>query len=317
MYPAITQTDFNFSGQTSLYRGKVRDVYTIGTDLLVLIATDRISAFDVVLPRAIPYKGQVLSQLSAFFLQATGALVPNWLLAAPDPNACIGWRCQPIAVEMIVRAYLCGHAWRHYRNGHRHLCGVHLPEGLRENDPLPHPIVTPTTKAHVGHDQDVSPEEIVQKGLVSEAQYRLMESYALKLFEYGSTYARSRGLILVDTKYEFGFRNGQLLLIDEVHTPDSSRYFYLDGYEERQAQGLPQRQLSKEFVRQWLIEHNFMGRPGDIVPEMSDEWVQTISKRYVELYEQMTGQTFVPRTDADPMATIYRNISTALANLSR
>ncbi|MCS6917156.1 MAG: phosphoribosylaminoimidazolesuccinocarboxamide synthase [Chitinophagales bacterium] len=317
MYPAITQTDFNFSGQTGLYRGKVRDVYAIGTDLLVLIATDRISAFDVVLPRPIPFKGQVLSQLSAFFLQATAHRVPNWLLAAPDPNVCLGRRCRPIPVEMVVRAYLCGHAWRQYQAGHRKLCGVPLPDGLKENDPFPQPLITPTTKAHEGHDQDISADEIITRGLVSESDYRLMESYALTLFEYGSAHARSRGLILADTKYEFGWWNDQLLLMDEVHTPDSSRYFYLEGYQERQNSGLPQKQLSKEFVRQWLMEHQFMGRPGDVVPEMSDEWVETISRRYIELYEAVTGLTFVPRNDADPLLTIGQRVEQALAALPR
>lgn len=299
-----------------MYRGKVRDVYFIGDELIVLIATDRISAFDVVLPRPIPCKGQVLNQLSAFFLKETDRLVPNWLMANPDPNVCIGRRCRPVPIEMVVRGYLSGHAWRQYRAGHRTLCGVSLPDGLHENDPFPQPIITPTTKARQGHDQDISREEILSSGLIAAADYRQMEEYALKLFDFGSRYARSRGLILVDTKYEFGWFNGRLLLMDEVHTPDSSRYFYLDGYEERQQQGLPQKQLSKEFVRQWLIENNFMGRPGDVMPEMSPEWVNTIAQRYIELYEALTGQPFMPRADDQVLQNIRNSTEAALAHLT-
>lgn len=286
---AIKETNFKFPGQTGFYRGKVRDVYYFG-EYMAMVATDRISAFDVVLPRAIPDKGRVLNQIAAFNLHATSKLVPNWVLATPDPNVTIGKCCQPFAVEMVVRGYLAGHAWREYKAGKRLLCGVPLPEGLKENDKLPHPIITPTTKAHEGHDEDISREEILKKGIVSEADYERLEKYTLALFQKGTEIAASRGLILVDTKYEFGKHHGTIYLIDEVHTPDSSRYFYLEGYEARQHAGEPQKQLSKEFVRQWLIENGFQGKDGQQVPEMTDPIVASISARYKELYEQVRGE---------------------------
>lgn len=289
MMDAIRETNFNFKGQTGFYRGKVRDVYYFG-DLMAMVATDRISAFDVILPRAIPDKGRVLNQLAAYNLAATEAVVPNWVLATPDPNVTVGYRCEPFAVEMVVRGYLAGHAWREYRDGKRTLCGVPLPEGLKENDKLPHPIITPTTKASVGHDEDISREAILQQGLVSESDYNLLEDYTLKLFARGTELAEQRGLILVDTKYEFGKINGAIRLIDEVHTPDSSRYFYADGYPVRQQAGEPQKQLSKEFVRQWLIENGFQGKEGQNIPEMTDAVVSSIATRYQELYQQMRGE---------------------------
>lgn len=286
---AIKDTNFNFPGQTGFYSGKVRDVYYFG-DHMAMVATDRISAFDVILPRAIPDKGRVLNQIAALNLIATKDIVPNWVLETPDPNVTIGFRCDPFPVEMVVRGYLAGHAWREYRSGKRSVCGVALPEGLKENDPLPHPIITPTTKAKVGHDEDISREEILRRGLVSADDYAILEDYTLKLFRKGTEIAAGRGLILVDTKYEFGKHNGTIYLIDEVHTPDSSRYFYQDGYEARQKAGEAQKQLSKEFVRQWLIENGFQGKEGQQVPEMTDEVVRSISARYKELYQQMTGQ---------------------------
>ena len=285
---AIKETNFNFPGQTGFYRGKVRDVYYFG-DIMAMIATDRISAFDVVLPRAIPDKGRVLNQIAAQNLQVTKDLVPNWVLQTPDPNVTIGVRCEPFAVEMVIRGYLAGHAWREYRAGKRLLCGVPLPEGLKENDKLPHPIITPTTKAHEGHDEDISREDILEKGIVSERDYIQLEEYTYGLFERGSERAAQRGLILVDTKYEFGKHDEKILLIDEVHTPDSSRYFYWEGYAQRQQKGEPQKQLSKEFVRQWLIENGFQGKEGQRVPEMTDDVVNSISERYKELYRQVTG----------------------------
>lgn len=286
---AIKDTNFNFPGQTGFYSGKVRDVYYFG-DHMAMVATDRISAFDVILPRAIPDKGRVLNQIAALNLIATKDIVPNWVLETPDPNVTIGFRCDPFPVEMVVRGYLAGHAWREYRSGKRSVCGVALPEGLKENDPLPHPIITPTTKAKVGHDEDIAREEILRRGLVSADDYAVLEDYTLKLFSKGTEIAAGRGLILVDTKYEFGKHNGKIYLIDEVHTPDSSRYFYRDGYEARQKAGEAQKQLSKEFVRQWLIENGFQGKEGQQVPEMTDEVVRSISARYKELYQQMTGQ---------------------------
>ncbi len=289
---AISGTHFNFPEQTSFYKGKVRDVYSIGNDLLVMIASDRISAFDVVLPRAIPFKGQVLNQIAAHMLEATADVVPNWRLASPDPNITIGYRCEPFKVEMVIRGYLTGHAWRTYKSGLRELCGVRLPEGLKEHDRLPEPIITPTTKASEGHDEDISREQIIAQGIVSESDYIQLESYTRMLFARGIEIAAKQGLILVDTKYEFGKRGDEILLMDEIHTPDSSRYFYADGYAERQASGEQQRQLSKEFVREWLIENNFMGKEGQTVPEMTDEWIGQISARYIELYEQVTGQKF-------------------------
>jgi len=289
----IKETNYNFADQTGFYRGKVRDVYIISDSILVMVATDRISAFDVVLPRCIPYKGQVLNQIAARFLMATEDIVPNWVISVPDPNVTIGIKCDPFKVEMVVRGYLSGHAWRIYRAGGRELCGVALPEGLKENDRLPRPIITPTTKADVGHDEDISRTEIIQRGIVGEADYAELEKYALALFQRGTEMAAERGLILVDTKYEFGKKDGKIYLMDEIHTPDSSRYLYADGYEERQKKGEPQRQLSKEFVRQWLIDNGFQGKGGQSIPEMTDEVVQSISDRYVELYEQLTGKPFV------------------------
>jgi phosphoribosylaminoimidazole-succinocarboxamide synthase len=288
---AIKETNFSFAGQTGFYRGKVRDVYFF-EDRLAVVATDRISAFDVVLPRAIPYKGQVLNQIASLNLKATSDLVPNWVISTPDPNVTIGYRCEPYKVEMVIRGYLAGHAWREYKAGKRTVCGVQLPEGLRENDKLPEPIITPTTKADQGHDEDISREEILAKGIVSEKDYIILENYTRQLFARGTELARQRGLILVDTKYEFGNYKGEVYLIDEIHTPDSSRYFYSQGYEERQQQGEPQKQLSKEFVRQWLIENGFQGKDGQSVPEMTDDVVNRISERYIELYEVFTGQHF-------------------------
>lgn len=290
---AIKETNFQFKGQTGFYRGKVRDVYYFG-DRMAMVASDRISAFDVVLPKAIPDKGRVLNQIAAMNLQATKDLVPNWVQATPDPNVTIGFKCEPFPVEMVVRGYLAGHAAREYKAGKRTLCGVPLPEGLKENDPLPSPIITPTTKAKVGHDEDISREEILKRGLVSEADYNTLEQYTLALFKRGTELAAKRGLILVDTKYEFGKHNGKIYLIDEVHTPDSSRYFYKEGYEERQRKGETQKQLSKEFVRQWLIENGFQGKDGQRVPEMTDAIVASISDRYRELYEQVTGEKLAP-----------------------
>jgi len=291
---AIKETNYNFANQTGFYRGKVRDVYTVSDNVLVMVATDRISAFDVVLPRAIPHKGQVLNQIAAKFLKATEDILPNWVVKIVGPNITVGVKCEPFKVEMVVRGYLSGHAWRIYRAGGRELCGVPLPEGLRENDRLPWPIITPTTKAAVGHDEDISRAEIIQRGIVGEADYAQLETYALALFQRGTEMAAERGLILVDTKYEFGKRNGKIYLMDEIHTPDSSRYFYAEGYAERQQKGEPQRQLSKEFVRQWLIENGFRGEEGQQVPEMTDEVVRAISDRYVELYERITGEKFRP-----------------------
>ncbi len=290
---AIKETHFQFQGQTGFYRGKVRDVYYFG-DTMAMVATDRISAFDVVLPRAIPDKGRVLNQIAARNLEATKNLVPNWVIKTPDANVTIGFKCEPFAVEMVVRGYLAGHAAREYKAGKRMICGVALPEGLKENDKLPAPIITPTTKAHVGHDEDISREAILARGIVSEEDYVQLEKFTLRLFEKGTQLAAERGLILVDTKYEFGKHHGAIYLIDEVHTPDSSRYFYKEGYEERQQKGEPQKQLSKEFVRQWLIEHGFQGKEGQQVPEMTDEIVRSISERYQELYHQMTGETLEP-----------------------
>ena len=290
---AIKETNFKFKGQTGFYKGKVRDVYYFG-DTVAMVATDRISAFDVVLPRAIPDKGRVLNQIAARNLEATKSLVPNWVIKTPDPNVTIGFKCDPFAVEMVVRGYLAGHAAREYKAGKRMVCGVALPEGLKENDKLPAPIITPTTKASVGHDEDISREEILARGVVSKEDYLRLEAYTLKLFEKGTQLANARGLILVDTKYEFGRHNGAIYLIDEVHTPDSSRYFYKQGYGERQQKGEPQKQLSKEFVRQWLIENGFQGKAGQQVPEMTDEIVQSISERYQELYKQMTGEALEP-----------------------
>lgn len=290
---AIKETQFNFPGQTGFYKGKVRDVYYFG-DLMAMVASDRISAFDVILPKAIPDKGRVLNQIAAHNLNATKSLVPNWVISTPDPNVTMGFKCEPFAVEMVIRGYLSGHAAREYKAGKRVLCGVALPEGLKENDKLPAPIITPTTKAHIGHDEDISKEEILRRGIVSQNDYEILEDYTFKLFAKGTELAASRGLILVDTKYEFGKHNGQIYLIDEVHTPDSSRYFYKEGYETRQRAGENQKQLSKEFVRQWLIENGFQGKDGQKVPEMTDEIVNSISARYKELYQLVTGESLPP-----------------------
>ena len=286
---------FNFPGQTAFYRGKVRDVYTINDRFLVMIASDRISAFDVILPRAIPYKGQVLNQLAAFMLNQTRELCPNWLLETPAPNTSLGFKCQPFKVEVVVRGNLCGHAWRTYASGHRILCGVLLPDNLNENDFFPEPIITPSTKASEGHDEDISVPQILQQSLATEEEWSQISSYALKLFAAGQELAKKQGLILADTKYEFGILNGNVMLMDEIHTPDSSRYFYAEGFEERQKLGHKQKQLSKEFVREWLIENEFMGKEGQMVPEMTEEWVNIISSRYIELYEQITGHKFEPQ----------------------
>ena len=299
---AIRETNFHFPGQTAFYRGKVRDVYTLG-ERLVMVATDRISAFDHILPRPIPFKGQVLNQLAAHFLEATRDICPNWLEATPDPNVAVGRRCQPIKIEMVIRGYLTGHAWRVYRSGRRELCGVLLPEGLREHDPFPEPIITPATKAESGHDEDISREEILRRGLVSEEDYAQLEGWTRALFRRGTEMAARRGLILVDTKYEFGKHDGRLMLIDEIHTPDSSRYFYLDGYEERQAKGEGQKQLSKEFVREWLMAHGFQGLEGQVMPLMPDDFVWEVSERYIELFELLTGQPF---QKADTSALLHR-----------
>ena len=311
---AIQETTFQFPGQTGFYRGKVRDVYSF-PQKLVMIASDRISAFDVVLPRPIPSKGQVLNQTAAYFLRATADIVPNWLLDVPDPNVSIGLKCEPYAVEMVVRGYLAGHAWRQYRDGHRTLCGVNLPDGLRENDRLPTPIITPSTKAHEGHDEDISREEILDRNIVLESEYEQLERYALALFARGTAMAAEQGLILVDTKYEFGRLNGTVYLIDEVHTPDSSRYFYADVYEGNQQASQPQKQLSKEFVREWLIANGFQGKTGQTVPAMSDEWVNQIATRYIELFETVTGQRFQPASSTNPLVRIETNILQALTTI--
>ncbi|MEO7316681.1 MAG: phosphoribosylaminoimidazolesuccinocarboxamide synthase [Ginsengibacter sp.] len=288
-------TPFNFSLQTNFYKGKVRDVYTIKNEILVMIASNRISAFDVILPRPIPYKGQVLNQIAAYMLVKTTDICPNWLLQTPAPNISIGKLCVPFKIEMVVRGNLTGHAWRTYSSGQKILCGVTMPEGLKENDYFPQPIITPSTKADEGHDEDISKEEIIQKNIVSKEDYEQLENYALQLFARGKEIAAKRGLILVDTKYEFGKLGNEIILMDEIHTPDSSRYFYADGFEERQSKGEKQKQLSKEFVREWLIENNFMGKDGQQVPEMSDEWIAVIRDRYIELYEKLIGEKFVPQ----------------------
>ncbi|WP_439584169.1 phosphoribosylaminoimidazolesuccinocarboxamide synthase [Dyadobacter bucti] len=308
---SIPETNFQFPGQTGFYKGKVRDVYAF-EKRLVMVASDRISAFDVILPRAIPYKGQVLNQIAAHFLNATSDIVPNWLQEVPDPNVSIGIKCQAYPVEMVVRGYLAGHAWREYASGKRSVCGVSLPEGLKENDKLPEPIITPTTKAHEGHDEDISREEILKQGLVSEDEYEHLERYTLALFAKGTEMAADQGLILVDTKYEFGQLDGTIYLIDEIHTPDSSRYFYKDVYQENQSAGLPQKQLSKEFVREWLIENGFQGKEGQTVPVMDDERVQMISDRYIELFEKVTGNKFQKNNLDNPLKRIENAILRAL-----
>ena len=315
MAKTLVRTDFNFEGQTNVYHGKVRDVYSIGNDILVMVATDRISAFDVILPKGIPSKGQVLNQIAASFLDATADIVPNWKLATPDPMVTVGKKCEGFAVEMIIRGYLTGSAWRAYKEGCREICGVKLPDGMRENERFPEPIITPTTKAAEGHDEDISREEIIAKGIVSKEDYEQVEKYTRTLFARGTEIAASKGLILVDTKYEFGKADGKVILMDEIHTPDSSRYFYADGYQEKFEKGEPQKQLSKEFVRQWLIENGFMGKKGQQVPEMTDEYCETVSQRYIELYEDITGKKFVPCADEDLAARIEKNVSAYLKTL--
>jgi phosphoribosylaminoimidazole-succinocarboxamide synthase len=309
----INSTNFNFPNQTGFYKGKVRDVYSFD-NLLVMVATDRISAFDVVLPKAIPYKGQVLNQIAEHFLNATRDVVPNWLVATPDPNVSVGLKCKTYPVEMVIRGYLAGHAWRTYKSGLRVLCGVALPDGLKENDKLPTPIITPTTKAHEGHDEDISKQEILSQGLVSEEEYNQLEKYSLALFAKGTEMAAEEGLILVDTKYEFGNKDGQITLIDEIHTPDSSRYFYSEGYSERQEKGESQKQLSKEFVREWLIANGFQGKEGQIIPEMSEEWVNQISERYIELFEKVSGKKFEKDKSEDVLIRVETNICNYLAS---
>lgn len=312
MINTLDKTNFNLPNQTNYYKGKVRDVYTIGNSKLVMIASDRISAFDVVLPKGIPYKGQVLNQIAEQFLNATKDIVPNWLIASPHPNVSIGKMCVPFKVEMVVRGYLAGHAARTYASGLRTLCGVTLPEGLKENDKLPNPIITPTTKASEGHDEDISREEIIKQGIVSKEHYEQLEKYTLALYARGQEIANKMGLILVDTKYEFGLYNGEITLMDEIHTPDSSRYFYLEGYESRQTKGEEQKQLSKEFVRRWLIENGFQGKEGQTIPHMSDEWITEISNRYIELYEKVTGKQFIKADYANVLADVENSIIKAL-----
>lgn len=314
MSKGIKFTDFSFPGQTDKYTGKVRDVYSFG-DKLVMVSTDRISAFDVILPKAIPFKGQVLNQIASVFLRKTNDIVPNWVISVPDPNVTVGRKCEPFKIEMVIRGYLAGHAWREYRDGKRTLCGVLLPEGLKENDPLPEPIITPTTKAQEGHDLDISGDEILTRNIVSKEDYVKMEEYTYKLFQRGTKLAKEQGLILVDTKYEFGKYKGDILLIDEVHTPDSSRYFYAAGYEERQKNSEPQKQLSKEFVRQWLISTGFQGKEGQTVPDMPDGFVSSVSERYIELFERITGQRFIRETDQNILDRIKRNVEKALNRL--
>ena len=311
---ALTSTNFNFDGQKSVYHGKVRDVYNINDDLIVMVATDRISAFDVVLPKGIPFKGQVLNQIAAQFLDSTTDICPNWKLATPDPMVTVGLKCEGFKVEMIIRSILTGSAWRDYKNGVREICGIQLPDGMKENERFPEPIITPTTKADECHDLNISKEEIIAQGLVSAEYYAIMEDYTRKIFARGQEIAAKHGLILVDTKYEFGKRDGKVYLIDEIHTPDSSRYFYAEGYEEKLAKGEPQRQLSKEFVRQWLISHNFMNEPGQVMPEMTDEYINSVSERYIELYEHITGNKFVKPTDSEDInKRIQDNINNYLA----
>ncbi len=313
----INNTNFDFPGQKSVYKGKVREVYNIDDKYLVMIASDRLSAFDVIMPRQIPYKGQILNQIASYMLEATSDLVPNWLIACPDPNVAVGYLAKPFKVEMVIRGYLSGHAWREYRDGKRTLCGVPMPEGMKENDKFPEPIITPSTKADDGlHDEDISREEIIAQGLVSEKDYETLEDYTRKLFQRGTELAAERDLILVDTKYEFGKTSeGKIVLIDEIHTPDSSRYFYADGYQERQDKGEPQKQLSKEFVRRWLIENGFQGKEGQVIPNMSDEKIREISDRYIELYENITGKTFEKSDTSNLEGRIQKNVTEYLANL--
>lgn len=305
---ALTRTDYNFPAQTGVYHGKVRDVYSIGEDILVMIATDRISAFDVVLPKGIPYKGQVLNQIAAKFLDATADIVPNWKMASPDPMVTIGHKCEPYKVEMVIRGYITGSAWREYKKGARTLCGLPLPEGLRENQKFETPLITPTTKAEEGHDENISKEEIIAQGLVSREEYEQLERYTYALFKRGTEMAAEKGLILVDTKYEFGKKDGKIFLIDEIHTPDSSRYFYSEGYEKRFERGEEQKQLSKEFVRKWLMDNGFQGQQGQQVPEMTDEYCLSVSDRYIELYEKIVGEKFVKADTANLQSRIEKNI---------
>jgi phosphoribosylaminoimidazole-succinocarboxamide synthase len=312
---ALTKTEFNFPGQKSVYHGKVRDVYSLAEDLVIMVASDRISAFDHILPKGIPYKGQVLNQVATFFLESTKDIVPNWLISTPDPMVAVGKKCDPIRIEMVIRGYLAGHAAREYKIGKRILCGVELVEGLKENDRFPEPIITPAAKAEEGHDEDISKEEILAKGLVSLEVYETMEKYTRALFQRGSEMALERGLILVDTKYEFGLYNGEVVLIDEIHTPDSSRYFYAEGYNARQKSGEPQKQLSKEFVREWLMQNNFQGKDGDIMPVMPDEFVATVTDRYIELYERITGNTFVKADSSKVTQRIEDNVVSYLNSL--
>ncbi len=318
MAKALTSTDFHFPGQTAVYHGKVRDVYTISGDTLVMVATDRISAFDVILPEGIPYKGQVLNQIAEYFLDASQAVVPNWKTAVPDPMVTVGVKAEPFPVEVIVRGYLTGSAWREYQAGAREICGVRLPDGMRENQRFPQPILTPTTKAAEGHDMNISREEIIAQGLVSEHHYAIVEDYARRLFDLGTRMAAEKGLILVDTKYEFGLDpEGKVILIDEIHTPDSSRYFYAEGFEQRFEKGEPQRQLSKEFVRQWLIDRGFMGREGQQVPEMTPEFIASVTARYIELYETITGRTFVKADEDNLTGRIATNVLDCLQQINR
>lgn len=312
---AVTSTNFNFENQKSLYVGKVRDVYNIADEMLVMVVSDRISAFDVVLPKGIPFKGQILNAIAAKFLDATADIVPNWKISTPDPMVTLGKKCEPLKLEVIVRGYLAGSAWREYQSGMRELCGIKLPEGMKENDKFPTPIITPTTKADEGHDENISKEEAIAQGIVSAEDYALLEKYAIALFQRGTEIAAKRGLILVDTKYEFGKIGNEIILIDEIHTPDSSRYFYAEGYEERQAKGEKQRQLSKEFVREWLMENGFQGKEGQKVPEMTEEIVNSISARYMELYEQITGEKFERGDSTNIIERIENNVSKALKEL--
>lgn len=313
MENAIIKSDFNFPGQQKVYKGKVRDVYTLENELLVMVASDRISAFDHILPKGIPHKGQVLNQVATMFLEATKDIVPNWLIGTPDPSVAIGHACEPVRVEMVIRGYLAGHSAREYKLGKRMLCGVALPEGMKENDQFPEPIITPASKAEEGHDEDISREDILANNIVPEAIYVQMENYTRALFQRGTEIAAKQGLILVDTKYEFGIRNGEVILIDEIHTPDSSRYFYSEGYQERQDANEPQKQLSKEFVRQWLIENNFQGLEGQTMPVMPDEFVQTVTDRYIELYEKITGKSFIKADTSDITSRIEKNVNVFLA----
>lgn len=315
----ITSSNFNFPGQQSVYKGKVREVYNINNDLLVMIATDRLSAFDVIMPKGIPYKGQILNQIATKFMQLTEEVVPNWLIATPDPNVAVGYLCEPFKVEMVIRGYLSGHAAREYALGKRSLCGVVMPEGMKENDRFPEPIITPTTKAAVGtHDEDISKEDILAQGIVSKEDYEVLEQYTRALYQKGTEIAASRGLILVDTKYEFGkTKDGKIVLIDEIHTPDSSRYFYADGYEERQQKGETQKQLSKEFVRQWLISNGFQGKDGQQIPEMTDEYIETVSERYIELYENILGEKFVKADVTNIQERIEKNVNEFLSSYKK